>query len=290
MESTNHSNDEQSEIEKKYERYLDDLYYDEDDENIERSKKIKRNKRHDPSLKDQLLSYERDHGSISSIPIPKSNLKNPDRSLTFEKKDNKNYNNKNNNNKLNKQNTNTMSEYGTNKTHDTYNYTMNNDNEEDKYYIKTESNPFPNLSTINKSLNSDINNNDSHIEAYINDKISKRDINKINPKDNSNNRNNNQLNNTNRKSSNKDHNYIKNEKRKMENKIMNKKAEYTNRIPLHKKSVFNHDNSKPNKTNENNDSQFITTIFIILIIFIILMIVYGFHLITEQSIFDYLKL
>ncbi|MDR2544556.1 MAG: hypothetical protein LBD03_03265 [Methanobrevibacter sp.] len=222
---------EQSEIEKKYERYLDDLYYD---EKTERNKKIKRNKRYEPySLKDQLLSYERDHGSISSIPMPKSNLKNPDKSLTFEKKDNENYNNRNNNNnnnnnKLNKQKNNIMSEYNHNKAHNAHNYTLNNDSKENKYYIKTESNPFPNLLTTNKPVNSDINNNDTYIETYINEKIPGRNINKIKPKVNPtdirNNRNNNQLNNTNRKSSNKDQNYIKNEKRKIENKVMNKKS------------------------------------------------------------------
>ncbi|GAA5819737.1 MAG: conserved hypothetical protein [Methanobrevibacter sp. CfCl-M3] len=268
---------EQSEIEKKYERYLDDLYYD---EKTERNKKIKRNKRYEPySLKDQLLSYERDHGSISSIPMPKSNLKNPDKNLTFEKKDNESYNNRNNN-KLNKQKNNIMSEYNHNKAHNAHSYTLNN--KENKYYIKTESNPFPNLSTTNKPLNSDINNNDTYIETYINEEIPGRNIDKIKPKANPTNiRNNNQLDNTNRKSSNKDQDHIKNEKRKIENKLMNKKAEHTIRTPLHKKSVFNHNNYKPNKkSNENSDSQFITIIFIILIIFIVLMIVYGFYLIT----------
>ncbi|MDR3292122.1 MAG: hypothetical protein LBT10_08260 [Methanobrevibacter sp.] len=245
-----------SDIEKKYERYLDDLYYDEKNDGI----KIKENKNYEPNLKKQLLSYELDHGSIASIPIQKSYLRNPDKSLTFER-DDKKYNTGRNNNKSDERTYNKIN---------SFNDTVNN-NLTDKYYIKTEANPYPNLSVVNKKSLPD-----DDVEREIN----KQSLNRQKrEKIKSINNDNKQSFNKNRKSS------VNNKQPSSENeKTILETNKKSGNINLHKKSVFDHDNSKSNK---DNDSKFITFIFIILIIFMLFIIAHGISLITGQSILDY---
>ncbi|MDR3223862.1 MAG: hypothetical protein LBT66_09070 [Methanobrevibacter sp.] len=256
--SINNANN-NSDIEKKYERYLDDLYYDEKNDGI----KTKKNKKHEPNLKKQLLSYELDHGSIASIPPEKSYLRNPDKNSIFggddKKQDTERNNNKSNERTYNKSNS--------------FNDTGNNDLT-DKYYIKTEANPYPNLSVVNK-------------KSLLDDNT-KREIKKQSPnreKIKSINNENKQSFNKNKKSS------VDNKQPSLENKKTIPETNNKKSVPissqhhkLHNKSVFDHDNSKSNK---DNDSKFIIIIIIILIVFMLFIIAHGISLITGQSILDY---